>query len=471
MRLQSLIFDGNYHTAIEVELTLWPGLPGIQFLGLPDQHIKESAARIKSAIKSQGFEFPRSKQIYVNLRPNYLKKSSKGLELAVAAAYLMETGQIPIPDEHEQIFFFGELDLSGKIYFPKEKIQFQFPYSLKMISANTGPQQAEMFISEVKELQDLKKEQVFFKQKSTQKNMQRPALQSSLSFSKKMGKLMKVSAVGNHSLLLAGAAGSGKTTFAKILHSLLPYPNHSESIEILSDDPNLNWRPLISPHHSTPMMSLIGGGNKVMKGEIARAHRGVLLLDEFLEFDPDVIETLREPLEEKKMRVARAGQVVEFPCESLVVATTNLCPCGQWTPENKKSISCRLPARRCRSKLDRLSGPILDRFQMLAFINETTAAEESLLSIQKDIDEAMAFRKMRLEKESEQTEADVQKINQLELLLPDSRGSLRRRNATLGVARTIADLEKSQDTKPQHLKEAMEFTFFPFQKISYHDLD
>jgi len=461
MRIQSLIFDGHYHAPIEVELTLWPGLPCIQFLGLPDQHIKESAARIKSAIKSQGFEFPRSKQIYVNLRPNYLKKSSKGIELAVAVAYLLETGQIPAPEKLDQIFYFGELDLSGRVYFPKEKIKFQIPQGIQMVSSEMESQEVPMELSVIQSLRDLKKEYRFQLQQERLRSYQRPELDLNLRFSKKMARLLKICALGNHSILLAGASGTGKTTFAKSLYQLLPDPTVQEWKEILFQDQDANWRPLIKPHHTTPVMTLIGGGSKITKGEIARAHRGLLLLDEFLEFNPEVIEALREPMEEKKMRVARSGNVVEFPADCLIVGTTNLCPCGQWTPEVKMEKPCSYSAKRCHSKRNRLSGPILDRFEMLAFFHEVDQTDEAMGQILEDIQKSFLFRAVRKRQEQ------ACDLSRLEFLIPDLRGSRRRKNATLGVARTIADLEQSDEVTTRHIREALEVTFFSFQQISY----
>lgn len=461
MRIQSLIFDGTYHLPIEVELTLWPGLPGIQFFGLPDQHIKESAARIKSAIKSQGFEFPRAKQIYVNLRPNYLKKSSKGLELAVAAAYLMETNQIPIPENKDQFFYFGELDLSGTVYFPNEKLKIRNQDSLQIISAEPSAQSIPISFSRIEKLSDLKNN-LNFESKNNQKKYRRPIIDNKLSFSKNLAKLLKICALGKHSLLLAGASGVGKTTFAKSLYQILPDPEESEWSELQSENQESHWRPLIKPHHTTPIMTMIGGGTKIVKGEIARAHLGMLLLDELLEFESAVIEALREPMEEKKMRVVRAGVVQEFPTNCLIVGTTNLCPCGSWTPENGKYLKCIYSAKRCRSTLEKLSGPMLDRFEILNFVDESKKSEVSLQRIFQEIQTAIAFR-------NERQRMPISDAN-FEELLPDERGSYRRKLATLGVARTIADLEGSLALHSKHIEEALEYTYYPFQKLVYESI-
>jgi magnesium chelatase family protein len=457
MRVRSFVQDSQGLLPIEVELTLWPGLPCIQFLGLPDQQIKESAHRIKSAIRSQGYDFPKAKQILVNLRPNHLRKSSRGLELAVAVAYLLESGQVSSPGPSDKLIVYGQLDLSGNVYSPDD---------IRLLSVDelllTGQLQQKNFsgssIASLKNLGDLKNPLKFEKREENFNFSQhRPSLDKTFGLSEEMAELMAITALGRHSLLLAGVSGAGKSTFARALHSVLPDPDIEEWRNIQRQRPELVWRPLIRPHHTTPVMTMIGGGTKIFNGEIARAHGGVLLLDELLEFHPYVLEALREPMEEKTIRVVRNGTVKDFMADCQIVATTNLCPCGRWTPENKTLQNCSYSQRRCRSTLERLSGPFLDRFCMLVFFSNKKTGKISLDEVYRKVISGLRFRKNR--KTTSEEESD------LKSLLPDSSKSHRRTLATLSVARTIADLALQEKVQAEHLQKAMQYTYTNFEKI------
>jgi magnesium chelatase family protein len=459
VRLQSFIQDSHGLTSVEVELTLWPGLPSIQFLGLADQQIKESAHRIKSAIRSQGFVFPKAKQILVNLRPNHLRKSSRGLELAVAIAYLIESGQIQAPQNLEKMFVYGQLDLSGQVYSPED---IRLADSEKTLL--TGIFQHKIFspgpLVSIKTLNDLKGplETVRLNQ-STDFSQTRPSLERTLKLSPESAELMMITALGRHSLLLAGAAGAGKSTFARALYSVLPDPGPPEWQTMLKQRPELNWRPLVRPHHTTPVMTMIGGGGQIFSGEIARAHGGLLILDELLEFHQHVLEALREPMEEKKIQVARGGVVKDFLADCQVVGTTNLCPCAKWTPDSNARNYCQYSNRRCRSTLERLSGPFLDRFEMLAFFSQKRNGSVFLHEVYEKIKAGMAF---RAERQAGNPTEDLEKCEQL---LPSSAKSHRRNLATLSVARSIADLSLREKIEPTHLQKALQYTYINFEKL------
>lgn len=459
MKIQSLIQDKNNLVPVEVELTLWPGLPGIQFLGLPDQHLKESAMRIKSAIKAAGFQFPVAQQILVNLRPSHLKKTSRGLELAVAAAYLWESEQMKGPVLSQDFFLYGELTLSGEVLEPEDlAASFQDPQRIILTGAMQSPRPARFRRQIVKTLKDLSAPEEIGATKSTDVP-KRPKEALERKYSAEQARLIEILAVGEHSALLAGPAGSGKSTIAQALPAFLRAPSAKQFFELKKIHSEfgsqLDWRPVVKPHHSTPTMAMIGGGSVPFAGEISRAHGGVLILDELLEFSPQVQESLREPFEEGKMRVFRQGQLKEYPARAHILATTNLCPCGKWTPVADKAINCGFSRLRCRSYGQRLSGPLIDRFEILHFtqqIGELTVSGKDL------------FEKIKKAFEFNQTFPNSRRpvgeilaslsMSQSQALNLEGEASHRRKMAVLRVARTLADLDLKEKIQMHHLQEA-----------------
>jgi magnesium chelatase family protein len=484
MKVFSFISEKNHLIPVEVELTMWPGLPGIQFLGLPDQHLKESALRIKSAIKAQGFEYPRARQILVNLRPSHLKKTSRGIELAVATALLWETEQLAKPVLDQQFFIYGELSLTGEVFEPGDLMDQPLMPNMVVLTGH-GEGRAKGFRRMVvKALSDLLSPKEIAPA-VIEHPLLRPSLPDGFRLSEEQALVLQVAAVGGHSLLLAGPAGSGKSTLAKSLHQLLPLPERQEWNDVVEIQKRFGlqspWRPLVKPHHSTPKISMIGGGSIPLAGEISRAHGGVLLLDEFLEFSNSVQEALREPFEEKSIRVARAGRVEEFPAGGLIVGTTNLCPCGEKIPGERERTTCRFTRLRCNSYSQRLSGPILDRFQLLIFLRALERPSVPWQQVQTKIDEATQFRRQRLgrlgqnigrmltpSQEAAMVEEGLESV--AKVLLEGRGGSERRRIATLCVARTLADLDAQTEVSLSHLDRAMEWTERNFEKMRRWDL-
>jgi magnesium chelatase family protein len=472
MKVQSLIQDRNALVPVEVELTLWPGLPGIQFLGLPDQHLKESAMRIKSAIKAAGFQFPVAQQILVNLRPSHLKKTSRGLELAVAAAYLWESGQIPAPILGRDLFLYGELTLSGEVLEPEDLAQsFQEPGRVLMtgqIQSNKPARFRRQIVPSLRELMTPTE----LAASNVQDTPIRPQEAFARSYSKEQARLIAVLAVGEHSALMAGAAGSGKSTMAQMLPGFLRAPSEKQFYELKKIHSEfgeeLTWRPVVKPHHSTPTMAMIGGGSVPFAGEISRAHGGVLILDELLEFSSQVQESLREPFEEGKMRVFRNGRLKEYPARAQILATTNLCPCGKWTPLDQDKINCGLGRVRCRSYGRRLSGPLLDRFEILYFtrcIGELVVSGKTLF---KKIKKAQAF--CQSFPNSRKPAVDILKTLSPGLLQTfefEQETSQRRKMAALRVARTLADLDLSEQINLEHIREAKELCVRPFSDLAH----
>lgn len=480
MKIQSLIRENDRLVPVDVELSFVPGLPQIQFLGLPDQAIKESIHRIKSAIRFQGFDFPKAQQILVNLRPAHLKKSSRGLELAVALGILWETDQAPKPKENS-VLVYGELSLGGDVFEPDD-LNEDFDISSEQVvwtGAESGAEKRAPFNrARLRLLQDLKSPEIVPAFPREYK-LQRPSFGLDFQFPERQAEMLKLIALGEHSLLLAGPVGSGKSTIAKTLCSLLHEPSQEDLHEIVRNNKDfeseiLDWRPMVHPHHSTTPLGLIGGGVPPCKGEVARAHKGILVLDELLEFHSRAQEALREPMEEFRIRIRRGRFVEDHPAETLVIATTNLCPCGDWVPQAK--VICGRSLKKCQSYMERLSGPLVDRFQIIFFTQKRELGPTVLgKDILNELEEVRRFRKDIAVKDPrflkvssrwtwEELARDLPSFY-LKELFPRELASRRRDLATLRVARTFADLEKLEKMEPRHVEKALKITFLPFEAL------
>ncbi len=461
---------------VEVEVGLIPGLPHVQFTGLPDLVIKESLMRIKSAIRNQGYEWPRARQIIINLRPSYLKKSSQGLELAIACALLWKTGQVKAPSGMDfPIHVYGELSLDGKVFAPKNWESLP-PRKEGILTGAIHTNNYLCPLFQINELSDLENP-VRIPVKSLGDLLKRPVPSSSIQFSAGAANILSLVATGEHSLLLAGETGSGKSTLAEHLPYLLAPPSLEEfqvSRRIWNrTGKELHWRPFVSPHHSTTPLSMIGGGHPVFFGEITKAHGGILFMDEYLEFQSRVQESLREPVERGKIYVARKGESKIFPARFLLIAATNLCPCGDLVPSKK--MPCSYSLRKCFSHIERLNGPMLDRFDILVFSNQWRGEwSVSIQSLREKVEKAIQFRDSRNQNlpnarlsiaELESTLDIFSKETQLPSYLP----SKRRRRAILRVARTLADLENSSLIKVHHIEEAKKFSLVPFVQLKNRD--
>ena len=461
-------------TPVEIQVSLISGLPEVKFTGLVDMAIKESAVRLKSAFKKMGFHWPSRQQIIINLSPSYIKKSSPGMDLALAGAILHKTGQINFSHYNSSaLYFYGELDLDGNVLTPSDWKFLPFNGQTLTLGALTQTNyKQDLYV--VENLKDLSCPQKSIAQdwKSLLKAPEIPEI----SFSKPAGEILKITAVGEHPLLLCGSAGSGKSTLAEHLYYLLSPPckkEFEESEQIL----NLSqkWRAFINPHHSTSPLSMIGGGAPLFLGEISKAHGGLLLLDEYLEFHPKVQEALREPLEKGEIRLVRRGQCMVFPSRFLLVATSNLCPCGDYEPN--KPIQCAYSLRRCQSHLDRLSGPMMDRFDLLVFSKDWRGEKtQSLNDLKREVEQAQDFRLSIRQQKKANGHLDLKELESMlskkaECVIPEST-SHRRKRALLRVARTLSDLKAEKEISPATLEQAFLLTvknfFFLKNRIPAH---
>lgn len=447
---------------VEVEVMLQKGIPKIEILGRPDKGLQESLVRIQAAIVHQGYEFPKAYKVVVNVRPIETKKSSLGLELSIALAILHLTGQKQLPAENP-FFIYGELTLSGEVIAPKDlDLMPLIPHDLITGPATRGftPQALDFY-----SLTALNSE--FSRQSAVSDvtSFSRPPLPKN-KIPKASARLMEIIAVGEHSALLAGPSGTGKTTFTQQLHSFLREPTEQERWDIHRIgkvfDEERSWRPLVMPHHSISVASMLGGGNGAKPGAIFKAHQGVLVLDELLEFHPSIQAALREPIEQKTITVSRNVQHHKYDAAFLTIGATNLCRCGAFVP--KAQSRCRCTSLELRKYIDKLSGPFLDRFSIFEFTHQwkkDSGEGTDSKALLKSIEKGRAFGKQRQQQSNEDMTQE-----QLIASLADpqvsgdfpSFRSWRRFLSFLRVGRTIADLELSEKVHHHHLVESYSLT-------------
>lgn len=460
--------DGWKFKKVEIEIALLPGLPAVHITGLPDALVKESVARLKSAFRAQNFEWPRTKQIFINLQPSHLKKTGAGLELGIAAAILHATDQITIDPNG---VYYASVGLDGQInpLLEAQRLRsLDFPEVLY-----TGPIESHLLVDAkiCSNLNELDNPVVKPAQKIRQL-LTRPAHPAIL-LSERAARLLSILALGEHSCLLLGPAGSGKSTFAECLTYISNPPTDEAFAEALAMSQwmgyELQWRPFVAPHHSTPAKSMIGCGRPIHPGEISRAHGGILLLDEYLEFKSDVQEALREPTERGRIRISRFGDAVDLPAQFQLLATSNLCICGDLVPGRIKN--CNYSLTRCRSHLERFSGPMLDRFDTLEYTHLWKGSKcVPLAEILEKVSRGYEHQLKRGQKlaNARLNVADLEPFVDpftFQHLIPGKNESMRRQRALLRVARSIADLEMSEKIELPHIEEAQQLTLLHVRQL------
>lgn len=453
MKLKSLTEIANQYEPIDVEITFLPGLPQIHFLGRADQSLKESALRIRSAFRACGFSFPQTQKVIVNLTPSHLKKVSPGIELAVALGILKMTDQIHDLDFSDFVIF-GELSLEGEVRFPELSRFINEQQNFKILS---GPG-LEKYQSGF-QIPSLKSASVLEDVSRLKRNHFVCPMSPVSHLTLRQAEALKVLSVGEHHALIAGSQGSGKTLLTEVLITLLTPPDFESAYFHESYfHKELTWRPVARPHHTVSPQSMVGGGVPPKPGEITRAHGGLLFLDEMFEFKPPTLEALREALSSGQINVSRGLQSKSFPADFQLIGTTNLCPCGKWTPGQMRN--CSYNERRCHSILQKLSGPLLDRIQgFFYFSDKADRPQVPIEKLKLQIQEVREFQKHQKRSglnrnflESQLSPLEMQLWTQF--LQNFGIGSVRRRQSTLAWARTLADLDLSDQIKSAHLQRA-----------------
>ncbi|HNZ83673.1 MAG TPA: YifB family Mg chelatase-like AAA ATPase [Candidatus Pacearchaeota archaeon] len=487
---------------IEVELEISYGLRCFDIIGLPDKAVQESKDRVSIAIKNCGFKAPLSSphKVLVSLAPADLKKEGSFYDLPIALGYLLRSGQINFnPDKK---IFIGELSLNGEIKPAKGILASTLAMKNKDIKEIILPEQnkkeAALAFIDLKDkpkiigVKSLKQAINYLNGKEDIKDfsIKKENLFEKNEFLVDIGwikgqefakRALEISAAGGHNFLMVGPPGGGKSLLAKSMPSIMPPLTIEEMIEVTKiyslsgilkqENPLITTRPFRSPHHSASTSAIIGGGNPVRPGEITLAHRGVLFLDEFPEFHRDVLEALRQPIEDGTITLSRAKQRITVPCRFTLVAAANPTPGGFFENQRNQFYSHQQVSKYKR----KMSGPILDRMDL--YVELPNVSYEKLIE-QSDVNESQKIRekviktriiqKNRLAGEgimlnSEMTPPLIKKYCQIDEIsqriikkLVDS-GSLSARgyHRLLKVSRTIADLDFSKDILQKHVSEAL----------------